>query len=84
MENIGEFGEWIFDSPKLLTFYKSTHMIQLISHFVHLNMAPGSILKYFRPVGSLSFPTTQTLPDLDGSLSEKVPAQESPHGHRLI
>ena len=40
-------------------------------------MAAGStgILKYFRPVGSSSSLTTQTLPDLDGPLSERVPAK---------
>ena len=39
-------------------------------------MAAGStgILKYFRPVGSSSSSTTPTLPDPDGSLSERVPA----------
>ena len=38
-------------------------------------MAAGStsILKYFRPVGSLSSLTTPTLPDPDGPLSERVP-----------
>ena len=40
-------------------------------------MAAGStgILKYFRPVGSSSSLTTQTLPDPDGLLSERVPAK---------
>ena len=40
-------------------------------------MATGStsILNYFRPVGSSLSSTTQTLPDLDGPLSEKVPAK---------
>jgi len=38
-------------------------------------MATGSILKYFKPVRlSLSF-TTQTLPDPDSPLNEKVPAK---------
>lgn len=40
-------------------------------------MAVGStgILKYFRPVGLLSSSTTQTLPDLDGLLSDRGPAK---------
>jgi len=38
-------------------------------------MAAGSILKYFKPVRSSSSFTTQTLPDLDGPLNEKVPAK---------
>ena len=40
-------------------------------------MAAGStgILKYFRPVGSSSSLTTQTLPDPDGPLSERVLAK---------
>ena len=60
-------------------------------------MATGSagILKYFKPVGSSSSSTTQTLPDPDGPLSERVPAKaielvstevkqskESPRGQR--
>ena len=61
-------------------FYRS---IKLISHDpvdlrkARSNMAAGStgILKYSKPVGSSSFSTTQTFPDLDGLLSEKVPAK---------
>ena len=53
------------------------------------------ILKYFRPVQSSSSSTTSTLPDPDGPLSERVPAEaielanaevkqskESSHGRR--
>ena len=60
-------------------------------------MAAGStgILKYFRPVGSLTSLTTPTLPFPDGPLSEIIPAKaieldnsevkqskESSHGRR--
>jgi len=38
-------------------------------------MAAGSIFKYFKPVESSSSFTTQTLPDPDGPLNEKVPAK---------
>ena len=40
-------------------------------------MAAGStsILKYFRPVGSSSSLTTQTLPDQEGPLSERFLAK---------
>jgi len=38
-------------------------------------MAAVSILKYFKPVGLSSSFTTQTLPDPDGPLNEKVPAK---------
>jgi len=43
---------------------------------VHSNIAACSILKYFKPVRSSSSFTTQTLPDPDGPLNEKVPAIE--------
>ena len=51
--------------------------------------ASTSILKYFKPVcrvRSSSSSTTQTLPDLDGQLSERVPAkaQLPPIGHRKL
>jgi len=39
-------------------------------------MVACSILKYFKPVGSSSSFTNQTLPDPDGPLNEKVPAIE--------
>ena len=99
MENISEFDKFILDSPSfsLPLFYKS---VKLISHDpVNLmqdlfNMAVGrihtGILKYFRPVGSSSSLTTQTLPDPDSLLSEMVPAkaikldilkQNSPKSH---
>jgi len=58
-------------------------------------MAAGSILKYFKPVGSSSSFTIQTFPDPDGPLNEKVPTkaielanaeveqlEASPHGGR--
>ena len=39
-------------------------------------VVPVFSLKYFRPVGSLSSSsTTQTLPDPEGLLSERVPAK---------
>ena len=76
VKNTGKFGELIFDSPNfsLSMFYKPvnlilyTYMIQVAKCFVHSNMAAGSILKYFRPVGSS---TLATLLDQDGPLSER-------------
>ena len=84
MEIIGEFSKLIFGSPSvsLPMFYKS---VKLISHdpvdlmqvlFKHGSRYSSScILKYFRLVGSSTSLTTQTPPDPDDPLSERVPAK---------
>ena len=86
VKNIGDSGKSIIDLPNffLPMFYKFVKLI--ISHMIHRSswFNTGFVqtwllvvlvfsLKYFRPVGSSSSSTTQTLPDPESPLNERVP-----------